>query len=94
MVECDVGGRFVADLFYYHSQLNERGLALLIFLFHSTTETRVARFAHATIAATNSGGRFIGHGFYLCRFIGHGFYLFLCSVSFPFFNDLLSFIFL
>ena len=84
MVECDVGGRFVADLFYYHSQLNERGLALLSFLFHSTTETRVARFAHATIAATNSGGRFIGHGFYL----------FLCSVSFPFFNDLLSFIFL
>ena len=45
----------MADLFH-HSQLNGRGLALLRVPFHSTRETKVARFAHATAAAADGGG--------------------------------------
>ena len=70
MVECGTGGRFVADLFH-HSQLNGRGLALLSIPFHSTRETKVARFAQAMAAAADGGGGVIGHGF--C--------LFLCFIS-------------
>ena len=54
MVECGTGGRFVADLFH-HSQLNGRGLALLSVPFHSTRETKVARFAQAMAAAADGG---------------------------------------